>query len=128
MNQRPPHRLLAGVTLIAFVAGLFPQRVARADDTAASAPAPVVADTSTSAPIDAPQGKSDTAPAPVATAAVLPNGPLYTTQLPNGADKSGVKAATGTVAARRAAHEAPGAKPAAAEKPKRAAKAASAQE
>ena len=48
--------------------------------------------------------------------------------LEKGADKSGVKAATGTVAARRAAHEAPGAKPAAAEKPKRAAKAASAQE
>ncbi len=59
--------------------------------------------------------------------------------LEKGADKSGVKAATGTVAARRAAHEAPGAeKPAkaakaapaaeAAEKPKRAAKAAAAQE
>ena len=47
--------------------------------------------------------------------------------LEKGADKSGVKAATGTVAARRAAHEAPGAKPAtpvaATEKPKRAAKA-----
>lgn len=52
--------------------------------------------------------------------------------LEKGADKSGVKAATGTVAARRAAHEAPGAaKPAAAEKaekPKRAAKAAAVQE
>ena len=48
--------------------------------------------------------------------------------LEKGADKSGVKAATGTVAARRAAHEAPGAKPAAAEKPKRAAKAAEAKE
>jgi large subunit ribosomal protein L21 len=65
--------------------------------------------------------------------------------LEKGADKSGVKAATGTVAARRAAHEAPGAaapakaeKPAkaakapvaeaAAEKPKRAAKAAAAKE
>jgi large subunit ribosomal protein L21 len=49
--------------------------------------------------------------------------------LEKGADKSGVKAAVGTVAARRAAHEAPGAKPAAAaEKPKRAAKAAAAQE
>lgn len=49
--------------------------------------------------------------------------------LEKGADKSGVKAATGTVAARRAAHEAPGAKPAAAaEKPKRAVKAAAAQE
>jgi large subunit ribosomal protein L21 len=48
--------------------------------------------------------------------------------LEKGADKSGVKAATGTVAARRAAHEAPGAKPAATEKPKRAAKAAAAQE
>ena len=47
--------------------------------------------------------------------------------LETGADKSGVKAAVGTVAARRAAHEAPGAKPAAAEKPKRAAKAAAAQ-
>jgi large subunit ribosomal protein L21 len=47
--------------------------------------------------------------------------------LASGAEKSGVKAATGTVAARRAAHEAPGSKPAApvaAEKPKRAAKAA----
>lgn len=46
--------------------------------------------------------------------------------LEKGADKSGVKAAVGTVAARRAAHEAPGsAKPAeAAQKPKRAAKAA----
>ncbi len=48
--------------------------------------------------------------------------------LEKGADKSGVKAATGTVAARRAAHEAPGAKPAAAEKPKRAAKATEAKE
>lgn len=48
--------------------------------------------------------------------------------LEKGADKSGVRAATGTVAARRAAHEAPGAKPAAAEKPKRAAKAAEAKE
>ena len=48
--------------------------------------------------------------------------------LEKGADKSGVKAAVGTVAARRAAQEAPGAKPAAAEKPKRAAKAAAAQE
>jgi large subunit ribosomal protein L21 len=50
--------------------------------------------------------------------------------LEKGADKSGVKAATGTAAARRAAHEAPGAKPAApvAEKPKRAAKAAAVQE
>ena len=54
-----------------------------------------------------------------------------------GADKSGVKAATGTAAARVAAHEAPGAArsgaakaaaPAAAEKPKRAAKAAAAKE
>lgn len=50
--------------------------------------------------------------------------------LEKGADKSGVKAATGTAAARVAAHEAPGTKPAApvAEKPKRAAKAAAAQE
>lgn len=50
--------------------------------------------------------------------------------LEKGADKSGVKAAVGTVAARRAAHEAPGAAKAAApaEKPKRAAKAAAAQE
>jgi large subunit ribosomal protein L21 len=50
--------------------------------------------------------------------------------LEKGGDKSGVKAATGTVAARRAAHEAPGAAKAAApaEKPKRAAKAAAAQE
>ena len=51
--------------------------------------------------------------------------------LEKGADKSGVKAAVGTVAARRAAHEAPGAKaaaPVAAAKPKRAAKAAAAQE
>jgi large subunit ribosomal protein L21 len=50
--------------------------------------------------------------------------------LEKGADKSGVKAATGTVAARRAAHEAPGAAKAAApaEKPKRAAKAAAVQE
>jgi large subunit ribosomal protein L21 len=50
--------------------------------------------------------------------------------LEKGADKSGVKAAVGTVAARRVAHEAPGAaKPAvAAEKPKRAAKAAAVQE
>lgn len=48
--------------------------------------------------------------------------------LASGGDKSGVKAAVGTVAARRAAHEAPGAKPAAAEKPKRAAKAAAVQE
>ncbi len=50
--------------------------------------------------------------------------------LENGADKSGVKAAVGTVAARRVAHEAPGAAKAAApaEKPKRAAKAAAAQE
>jgi large subunit ribosomal protein L21 len=50
--------------------------------------------------------------------------------LASGAEKSGVKAATGTVAARRAAHEAPGAAKAAApaEKPKRAAKAAAVQE
>jgi large subunit ribosomal protein L21 len=49
--------------------------------------------------------------------------------LATGADKSGVKAAIGTVAGRLAVHEAPGAKPAApAEKPKRAAKAAAAQE
>jgi large subunit ribosomal protein L21 len=61
--------------------------------------------------------------------------------LEKGGDKSGVKAAVGTVAARRAAHEAPGtakaekpAKPAkapaaaAAEKPKRAAKAAASAE
>jgi large subunit ribosomal protein L21 len=49
--------------------------------------------------------------------------------LEKGADKSGVKAATGTAAARVAAHEAPGAKAAEkAEKPKRAAKAAAAQE
>ena len=61
--------------------------------------------------------------------------------LEKGADKSGVKAATGTAAARVAAHEAPGAakaKPAkaeaaapaeeAAEKPKRARKAAAAEE
>jgi large subunit ribosomal protein L21 len=49
--------------------------------------------------------------------------------LATGADKSGVKAATGTAAARVAAHEAPGAKAAApAEKPKRAAKAAAAKE
>lgn len=49
--------------------------------------------------------------------------------LASGGDKSGVKAAVGTVAARRTAHEAPGAKAAApAEKPKRAAKAAAAQE
>ena len=48
--------------------------------------------------------------------------------LATGADTSGVKAATGTAAARVVAHEAPGtakaAAPAAAEKPKRAAKAA----
>jgi large subunit ribosomal protein L21 len=51
--------------------------------------------------------------------------------LEKGADKSGVKAATGTAAARVAAHEAPGTRPAAAaptEKPKRAAKAAAAKE
>ena len=50
--------------------------------------------------------------------------------LEKGADKSGVEAAVGTVAARRTAHEAPGAAKAAApaEKPKRAAKAAAAQE
>ena len=50
--------------------------------------------------------------------------------LEKGADKTGVKAAIGTVAARRAAHEAPGAaKPAEkAEKPKRAAKAAASAE
>jgi large subunit ribosomal protein L21 len=49
--------------------------------------------------------------------------------LASGGDKSGVKAATGTVAARRAAHEAPGTKAAEkAEKPKRAAKAAEAKE
>ena len=50
--------------------------------------------------------------------------------LATGADKTGVKAATGTAAARVAAHEAPGAAKAAApaEKPKRAAKAAAAQE
>jgi large subunit ribosomal protein L21 len=50
--------------------------------------------------------------------------------LEKGADKSGVKAAVGTVAARRTAHEAPGAAKAAApaEKPKRAAKAAAVQE
>jgi len=49
--------------------------------------------------------------------------------LPSGADKSGVTAATGTADARRAAHEAPGAKAAEAPaKPKRAAKAAAAQE
>lgn len=49
--------------------------------------------------------------------------------LEKGADKSGVKAAVGTAAARVAAHEAPGAKAAEkAEKPKRAAKAAAAQE
>ena len=46
--------------------------------------------------------------------------------LEKGADKSGVKAAVGTVAARRAAHEAPGA--AKAEKPAKAAKAATAPE
>jgi large subunit ribosomal protein L21 len=46
-----------------------------------------------------------------------------------GAEKSGVKPAVGTVAARRAAHEAPGvAKAAPVEKPKRAAKAAAVQE
>ena len=53
--------------------------------------------------------------------------------LETGADKSGVKAATGTAAARLAAHEAPGtakaeAPAAAAEKPKRARKAAEAKE
>jgi large subunit ribosomal protein L21 len=50
--------------------------------------------------------------------------------LEKGGEKSGVKAAIGTVAARRAAHEAPGAaKPAEkAEKPKRAAKAAASAE
>jgi large subunit ribosomal protein L21 len=56
--------------------------------------------------------------------------------LETGADKTGVKVATGTVAARRAAHEAPGAAkaaapvaaPAASEKPKRAAKAAAPKE
>ena len=52
--------------------------------------------------------------------------------LEKGADKTGVKVATGTAAARVVAHEAPGAKPAAAavvaEKPKRAAKAAAVQE
>jgi large subunit ribosomal protein L21 len=51
--------------------------------------------------------------------------------LEQGAEKSGVKAATGTAAARVVAHEAPGTKPAApvaAEKPKRAAKAAAVQE
>lgn len=53
--------------------------------------------------------------------------------LEKGADKSGVKAAVGTVAARREAHEAPGAAKAApvaaaTEKPKRAAKAAAVQE
>jgi large subunit ribosomal protein L21 len=51
--------------------------------------------------------------------------------LEKGGDKSGVKAATGTAAARVTAHEAPGTKPAApvaAEKPKRAAKAAAVQE
>ncbi len=51
--------------------------------------------------------------------------------LATGADKSGVKAATGTADARVAAHEAPGATAAApvvAEKPKRAAKAAAAKE
>ncbi len=53
--------------------------------------------------------------------------------LANGADKSGVKAAVGTAAARVVAHEAPGAAKAAAaaapaEKPKRAAKPAAAKE
>ncbi len=53
--------------------------------------------------------------------------------LEKGADKTGVKAATGTAAARLAAHEAPGtakaeAPAAAAEKPKRARKAAEAKE
>jgi large subunit ribosomal protein L21 len=53
--------------------------------------------------------------------------------LEKGADKTGVKVATGTAAARVVAHEAPGSKPAAAaavaaEKPKRAAKAAAVQE
>lgn len=51
--------------------------------------------------------------------------------LATGADKSGVKVAVGTAAARVVAHEAPGAAkaaPAAAEKPKRAAKAAAAPE
>ncbi|VDC30277.1 50S ribosomal protein L21 [Pseudogemmobacter humi] len=51
--------------------------------------------------------------------------------LASGAEKSGVKAATGTADARRAAHEAPGAAkaaPEAAEKPKRARKAAEAKE
>jgi large subunit ribosomal protein L21 len=51
--------------------------------------------------------------------------------LASGAEKSGVKAATGTADARVAAHEAPGTKaaaPVAAEKPKRAAKAAAAKE
>ncbi|MFN6925829.1 MAG: 50S ribosomal protein L21 [Tabrizicola sp.] len=48
--------------------------------------------------------------------------------LEQGAEKTGVKPAIGTVAARRAAHEAPGAVAAKAEKPKRAAKAAAVQE
>jgi len=48
--------------------------------------------------------------------------------LASGAEGTGVAAATGTVAARRAAHEAPGAAPAPAEKPKRVRKAAAAQE
>ncbi len=51
--------------------------------------------------------------------------------LATGADKSGVRAATGTAGARVAAHEAPGTKaaaPVAAEKPKRAPKAAAAKE
>ena len=49
--------------------------------------------------------------------------------LASGAEKSGVAAATGTADARRASHEAPGAKAAEAPaKPKRAAKAAAAQE
>ncbi|WP_135447414.1 50S ribosomal protein L21 [Tabrizicola caldifontis] len=48
--------------------------------------------------------------------------------LEKGAEKTGVKPAIGTVAARRAAHEAPGAAASKAEKPKRAAKAAAVQE
>ncbi|CAN5180969.1 hypothetical protein BH09MYX1_BH09MYX1_43580 [soil metagenome] len=95
---------LSAVMLVAFVAGLFPQRTARANDSATSdSPAPVEADTSatstgsvatsaaaTPAATPSTNSKSDNAPSPVATSSPLPNGPLYTSQLPNGADKSGV--------------------------------------
>ena len=70
--------ILSGITLIAFIAGLFP-RPARADDAETNAPAPIASQSPSStaavAPAVPPPEKSDSAPAADAVAS-LPNGPL----------------------------------------------------